>query len=245
MSYLWRIFLLPLPNKPTYNPPAPTTQRIYNPLLIIYVPSLTNWWLWGIGASKILYGRNQQIVFITGHLKIEMLPRYFGAYSRRLFKHATWGIGDVGCKLREDLMPRAKCFVKLVLHKVAGQNPHHKKSSTRWNTRSEGVGWNWISLITFLGQLIVVVVYRAACAYPIKWTLQLCCRNNKEPSLRDKYWPLEFNSSPQGDPLSVGPVASVFGHIFCWLLGNFGQSWLQLSNATCCKLFVTNENRNC
>ena len=23
-------------------------------------------------------------------------------------------------------MPRAKCFVKLVLHKVAGQNPHHK-----------------------------------------------------------------------------------------------------------------------
>ena len=32
--------------QPTYIPPAPTKQKIHNPLLIIYVPSLTNWLLW-------------------------------------------------------------------------------------------------------------------------------------------------------------------------------------------------------
>ncbi len=105
MSYLWRIFLLPLPNKlsPLITLPPPLHSEYATHFLIIYVPSLTNWWLWGIGASKNLYRRNQQIVFITGHLNIEMLPRYFGAYYRRLFKHAIWGIGDVEYKLREDL----------------------------------------------------------------------------------------------------------------------------------------------
>jgi hypothetical protein len=163
----------PIPKKvkPTYNPPAPTIQRIYNPLLIIYVPSLTNWLLWGIGASRIQYRRNQQIAFITEHLKIEMLPRYFVAYSRRLLKHASWGMLN---KTRGGSNAKGQVLCRDSAGEArAAQNSRSKsptpKSSTRWDTRSEGVGWNWV----FLEQLIAIGVYKAACAYQTKWTMRL------------------------------------------------------------------------
>jgi hypothetical protein len=48
---------------------------------------LTNWLLWG---KRNFYTDATNRSYIH-HSKIEMLPRYFGAYFRRLFKHATGG----------------------------------------------------------------------------------------------------------------------------------------------------------
>jgi hypothetical protein len=49
--------------------------------------------------------------------------------------------------------------------------------------------------------------------------LQLCCRINKEPSLRDKYWPLEFNSSPGGIRclLDQSRLFSATFSVGCWV----------------------------